>query len=79
MYAYNRLNLFYTHDEDSFGAYQKVLNFTELGELKYEETKFATGVMLNSHNTAFTSVFESSEELSQYVRVYSAQVSYSPT
>jgi len=76
MYAYNRINLFSTHDEDSYGAYKKVLNFDELGVVKYEETMFATGVLLNSYNTVFTSVFESSEELSQYIRVYSAQASY---
>ena len=53
-----------------------VLDFDELGEVEYEETKFVTGVALESLSPQYAKVFESEELLSQYIRVYSAQATY---
>ena len=37
-YFGNRMHLFWSHDEDSYSTYDLVVDFEELGELKYEET-----------------------------------------
>jgi hypothetical protein len=47
-YFYNRMHLFWTHEEDSYGTYDLVANFTEMGEVEYKETRFVTGAMLGS-------------------------------
>jgi len=65
--------LFWSHDEDSYSTYDLVVDFEELGEVEYKETKFVTGVSLSSSSPSFLPIFESEELLSQYVRVYSAQ------
>ena len=66
------MHLFWTHEEDSYGTYDLVVDFDELGEVEYEETKFVTGIMLQSVSPQYAKVFESEELLSQYVRIYSA-------
>ena len=44
-YAYNRINLFWTHEEDSHESFSQV-NEMEDGPIEYKETQFIKGVVL---------------------------------
>ena len=72
------MHLFWSHEEDSYGSYDIIANFTEMGEVEYEETKFVTGALLGTAAPDLANVFESQELLSQYIRIYSAQAEYGP-
>jgi len=68
-YAYNRMHLFWTHEEDSFGTFDEQLDMDEEPEgFNLKDLKFSTGVMLNTAYPArYSKVFESADELAKYI------------
>jgi hypothetical protein len=74
-YAYNRLHLFWTHDEDSYSTYDLV-NMFEDGPVDFKETLFTKGVFLNSSIPKYEKVLQDEDQISQYVNIYSAEVTY---
>ena len=70
-YFYERTHLFWTHKEDSYSTFNTVVDFEEMGVVKFEETEFSKGIMLETNSEKFKSVFESEEELFEYVDIYS--------
>jgi len=68
-YAYNRMHLFWTHDEDSFGSFDVPLDMDEEPDgFNLKDMKFSTGVLLDTHYPErYSKVFEDAEELAKYV------------
>ena len=76
MYMFNRLHLFWTHEEDSYQSYKVVQDFEKLGIVNYAETEFDSGVLLSTVAPHYEYVFDSDDELFQYINIYSSQAIY---
>ena len=70
-YFLNRVMLFWNHHNDATSSVKTVLDFEELGKVEFGETEFATGVYISSASPRFKKVFESEEEIFQYIDIYS--------
>jgi len=44
--------------------------------VKFEETEFSKGIMLETNSEKFKSVFDSEEELFEYIDIYSIQATF---
>ena len=75
-YLYDRLHLFWTHDEDSYNSYKLVVDFEELGIVDMRKLDFSTGILLDSTDPQYKNVMESEDEIFQYINIYSAQAKF---
>ena len=52
-YFYNRVHLFWTHDEDQYTTYNTVQDFKKLGAVDLKETQFTNGVFLETSKDTY--------------------------
>ena len=76
LYFYQRMTLFWTHDEDTFGQFQEALDMEKKEQYEYKDFQIGSGIMLWTTNPQYFSVFESEEEINQYVQIYSTEYAF---
>ena len=70
-YFYNRVHLFWSHEEDNYSVYNLVNEFED-GPVDFKETKFTKGVILQTTAPEYQSVLLDEVKISEYINIYSA-------
>ena len=77
VYGYNRVNLFSTHDEDSYDVFSQV-NEMKDGPVEYQETQFIKGLVLQTTAKEYEKVLLDEDQISEFIHIYSAQLDVAP-
>jgi len=70
-YFYNRMSLFWSHDEDSYSVYDVVNDMKE--PIEFKEAQFIKGVILQTSAKEYEQTLLDDDEISQFINIYSAQ------